>query len=91
MHSIDHDLYTDSLKGKSSEIHLTSSEVRAGSKIESSLLYEQPLLGLEEKCANKVNKILTMNLNKYLQMYHYPYLICVYSLSPDFTDNRKLL
>ena len=46
-------MYKDFSKGKPSEIHLTSSEVRAGSKIESSLLYEQPFIGLEE--AQKVN------------------------------------
>ena len=51
--SNDHELYKDFSKGKTSEIHLTSSEVRAGSKIESSLLYEQPLLGLDE--AQKVS------------------------------------
>ena len=43
------------MKGKPSEIHLSSSEVRGGSKIESSLLYEQPIQSLEEKCADKVN------------------------------------
>ena len=52
--NIEHDLYKDFSKGRPSEIHLTSSEVRAGSKIETSLVFDQPLLGLEEKCSNKV-------------------------------------
>jgi hypothetical protein len=47
-------MYKDFVKGQSSEIHLTSSEVRAGSKIESSLLYEQPMQSLEEKGGDKV-------------------------------------
>ena len=66
-YSLDPDTYKDLVKGKSSEIHLTSSEVRAGSKIESSLLYEQPMLSLEEKCASKVNMI-----NTIVYINHYP-------------------
>ena len=56
--NIEHDLYKDFSKGRPSEIHLTSSEVRAGSKIETSLVFDQPLLGLEEKCSNKVCKFI---------------------------------
>ena len=36
-------------------MHLTSSEVRAGSMIESSLLYEHPSRIVEEKSANQVS------------------------------------
>jgi hypothetical protein len=43
------------VKEKASEIHLTSSEVRAGSKIESSLLYNYPMQSLEEKGSDKVD------------------------------------
>ena len=48
-------MYKDPAKGRPSEIHLTSSEVRAGSMIESSLLYEHPSRIVEEKCANQVS------------------------------------
>ena len=52
------------MKGKPSEIHLSSSEVRGGSKIESSLLYEEPIQSLEEKCADKVNNNLHSVIRK---------------------------
>ena len=53
--SLHRESYKDPIKGKSPEIHLTSSEVRAGSMIESSLLYEHPSRIVEEKCANQVS------------------------------------
>ena len=63
------------MKGKPSEIHLTSSEIRAGSKIESSLLYEQPMQSLEEKGGDKVNNTFVLLTKKNCISYKY---VCMY-------------
>ena len=83
--SLHQESYKDPIKGKSPEIHLTSSEVRAGSMIESSLLYEHPSRIVEEKCANQVSnfyvgKISVLNIKtvksiKFKNAYIFPWIV----------------
>ena len=81
--SLHQESYKDPIKGKSPEIHLTSSEVRAGSMIESSLLYEHPSRIVEEKCANQVSnfyvgKISVLNTLKGIKFknaYIFPWIV----------------
>ena len=80
--SYDRETFKDYMKGKPSEIHLTSSEIRAGSKIESSLLYEQPMQSLEEKGGDKVNNTFVLltrkigfSINVYVCMY-----VCTFNI-----------